>query len=447
MRHFISIILGLTVSLEAFAIENKESILIQKGSDLSSYTWLYKHSVGSNFSQVKSLESSKLSGALVDLSGEIFGLTGRYSKHEIIAMSGKTGLGVYTYNSRTSGYISSVGVGNSETLFDSVIMKSSLAMKQQGLGISIYLPGQQKEKKLPQTNFFAFYSEGSLTHNTRIIAGAINSNLSNQKYFNNFSLGYQQRIDLFEGNFFNPSLDFSRSFSVFGNSYETDQVDIGLSLKFNPYSSQSIKNAKLPDYSKEKKIRLFLGHGSMFASGRDQQSSDSYNVNTEYAATLSPETEIFDVQLLVNQYKDFIFGPEFGYKILKLNHKMKDTTFLGNSYRSRNQTDVTQNSVGYRGQYLLSETDYLTFGTSVGFGQYSTKTHTENASSSSTKVKKGDLILINCSLGVGRIYKISKKMNLVLESSLTYMNGKPFGVDFESHEFNSKIGFEIPFYF
>jgi hypothetical protein len=320
-------------------------------------------------------------------------------------------------------------------------------MKQKGLGISVYLSQQQKKTKLPQTNFFALYSEGSITHNTRLIAGATNSNLTNQKSFNNFSLGYQQRIDLFEGGFLNPSLDFSRSFSIFGDSYEADQVSIGLSLNFIPYASQVITNAPVPDYSKEKKIRFFLGRGSMFVSGRDQQGSDSYNVNTEYAATLSPETKNLNVQLLVNQYKNFIFGPEFGYKILKLNQKMKNTNFLGNSYESRNHTDMTQSSVGYRGQYFLSENKYLTFGTSIGFGQYNTNMLTENASSSSTKVKKGDLILIDSSLGIGQIYKISKKMNLVLESSLTYMSGKPFGVNFESQEFNSKIGFEIPFYF
>ena len=126
---------------------------------------------------------------------------------------------------------------------------------------------------------------------------------------------------------------------------------------------------------------------------------------------------------------------------------MRGTTFLGNNYGSRNHTNLTQHSFGYRGQYLLNETNYLTFGTSIGMGQYKANTRTENASSSSERFKKGNLILLNGSLGLGQIFQISQKMNLILESSLTYMNGKPFGVTFQSHELYSKIGFEIPFNF
>ncbi len=447
MKHLFFIILGIAVSFESFASEYKKTDIIEIDKDYSSFLWLYKYSIGQNFNNITNEEPSNVNGALLDLTANTFGLTGTFKKHEIIGLFENAGLGIFRYNSKASGYISSVGLGNSETLFDSVIVKSSLSMEQEGLGISVYLPQQHQRKKLPQTNLFASYSKSKITHNTQLKAGAINSNVSNRKSFNDFSLGYQQKIELFEEGFFNPSLDFSRSFSIFRNSYDIDQVSVGLSLNFDPYYFQTVRNAELVDFSREKKIRFFLGRGSMFASGADQQFSDSYNVNTQYSATLSPKANNFSIQLLTSQYNNFMFGPEFEYKALELNQKMRDTTFLSNSYGSRNYTKLIQNSLGYRGQYLLNETNYLTFGASVGFGQYKTNTHTENASSSSIKVKKGNLILLNGSLGVGQVYKINQKLNLVLESSLTYMNGEPFGVKFQSHEFFSRIGFEFPFDF
>ena len=166
----------------------------------------------SNFNNITNLETSNVNGAILDLTGDTFGLTGTFKKYEIIGLSENAGLGIFKYNSKTSGYISSVGLGNSETLFDSVIVKSSLSMEQEGLGISVFLPQQHQRKKLPQTSLFASYIEGRITHNTKLKAGAINSDVSTRKSFNDFSLGYQQKIELFEEGLINPSLDFSGHF-------------------------------------------------------------------------------------------------------------------------------------------------------------------------------------------------------------------------------------------
>ena len=165
-------------------------------------------------------------------------------------------------------------------------------------------------------------------------------------------------------------------------------MSVGLSLNFDPYYAQTVKNVERVDYSKEKKIRFFLGRGSMFASGADQQFSDHYNVNTEYSATLSPKTRNYSIQLLTSQYSDFIFGPEFEFKSLKLDQKMRAPPSLEITTDPENHTNLTQHSFGYRGQYLLNETNYLTFGTSIGMGQYKANTRTENASSSSERFKK-----------------------------------------------------------
>ena len=73
---------------------------------------------------------------------------------------------------------------------------------------------------------------------------------------------------MFEEGLINPALDFSRSFSIFGNSYTVDQMSVGLSLNFDPYCSKLLKMQSVLIILEKNQI---FCRGSMFASGADQQ--------------------------------------------------------------------------------------------------------------------------------------------------------------------------------
>lgn len=433
---------------QAYAVESGHEIeQIQKLKRQTSYSILYNGTFGTEFLNFHNFKPSNLSGAYLNLSGSSFGLRGRYSKHELVAFSGNTGFGLFRHESRASGFIDSNGLGSSNTLFDEVSLQTSLNIRTIGLGASAYFSNPKDRSRYGSTSIFTSLDKNTISHLTILKAGAINSIETERETFRSLSFGYQQAITIFQIQGINSSLNFSRSITWKQRHFRKENFRMGLKFAVNPFLQQTRHVGRSQNYKSRKKIRILISDGAMFASGKDQQNTDGYNVETEYSATFSPETNDATIQLLNFQRGNFVYGPEIEYKEIDLDQRLEKTNFLGRSYDSKNQSTIKQSSLGFRGEYTLSDRDYITFGSAVGHGRYKSTTTNHIGSNSSIREKEGDLFLLNLSLGIGQVFPINHDMNFVLETSLSYMDGGPFGVEFKSHELKSRIGIEFPFRF
>ena len=421
------------ISFNAYALEPN-----------ADYSFFYNQNHGSSFINVSNLTSATITDPNLDLSAGNFGLTGTYTKKELGIILKKYQFGIFNYKNNAYGTVWSQGTGSSDSLFDHVSSTSRVALTTSGTGISVGLPEQSNGKTVSEINFFLLHAKNRMTNFTKTTAGAINTNASSSTTFENLTLGYDQTLKVFQKESFIAKIHSSQAYDLTKKHYKLKNSGIGLSLGFNLNSNYKDQESEMPIRPHGQKLRFFSGLGTMFTEGSTQSTSDDYMSHHNYSSMLSPATRDISIRWVSRAKGRFVYSFAIDRKSSNLNQKMKKIIFAGKTYSGQSQAHLDQSGIGFRANYKNSNRSYLTIGSLLSHGNAKSITRSSAGTATATKKRDTSFYLIDLSVGIGQIFPLRSGLNLLVETSLSYMNGAPFGVNFKSHELTSRIGLEFP---
>ena len=427
------IVIATSIPLNAYAAEAEDA-----------HSFFYNHNYGSSYINASNLSPTTIVGPHLRLTSGTFGLTGTYTKKELGINLKKYQFGIFNYKNNAYGSLWSQGTGSSDALFDNVSTVSRVALKTNGTGISLGMPEKLNSETVSEINFFLLHAKHRITNFTETTAGAINTNETSSVTFKNLTLGYGQRVRVFQRDSFIAQLHFSKAIDLTKKHYKLSNSSIGLSLGFNLNGTEKDRKNIVPIQFKGQKLRVFSGVGTMFTEGTTQNTTDDYSSNYKYSSILSPTTKDVSIRWVSRGEGRIVYNVEIEKKSSRLDQKMQEIIFSGKTYSGQSQAHLNQSGVGFRADYKNSDRSYLTMGSLLGHGTAKSITRTNSGTSSSIKKSNTSFYLINLSVGIGQIFPLRSGLNLLVETSLNYIDGTPFGVNFRSHEFTTRIGLEFP---